>query len=140
MATPQESREQADDAVSAVPEPTVSSMRVMVRSNSAVVIAFIAVVVFLNWAQAVLIPITLSVFLSYALTPVVNWLRKHAKLPKPVGAAATLAIILGAVGWSLNSLQPEALDFLDIVPRATQKFSLAIRGDPKRASLFVFSR
>ena len=45
--------------------------------------------------------------------------------------AATLAIILGAVGWGLNSLQPEALDVLDIVPRAAQKFSIAIRGNPR---------
>jgi predicted PurR-regulated permease PerM len=126
MATPLEIPERTEE----VPAPTVSHMRVMARSNSTVVIAFIAVVVFLQWAQAVLIPITLSVFLSYALTPVVNWLRRHAKLPKAVGAAATLAILLGAVGWGLNSLQPEALDILDIVPRATQKFSLAIRGNP----------
>jgi predicted PurR-regulated permease PerM len=47
-----------------------------------------------------------------------------------VGAAATLAVILGAVGWGLNSLQPEALDVLDIVSRATQKFSIGIRGNP----------
>jgi predicted PurR-regulated permease PerM len=44
----------------------------------------------------------------------------------------TLAIILGAVGWGLNSLQPEALDVLDIVPRAAQKFSTAIRGNPRQ--------
>jgi predicted PurR-regulated permease PerM len=131
MATPQESSERPDADASGAPPPTVSGMRVMVRSNSTVVIAFIAIVVFLQWAQAVLIPITLSVFLSYALTPVVNWLRKHAKLPKAVGAAATLLLILGAVGWGLNSLQPEALDVLDIVPRATQKFSLAMRGNPR---------
>jgi predicted PurR-regulated permease PerM len=106
-------------------------MRVMIRSNAIVVIAVIAVVVFLHWAQAVLIPIVLSVFLSYALTPIVNWLRRRAKLPKAVGAAATLAIILGGIGWGLNSLQPEALDILDIVPRATQKFSLAFRGNPR---------
>ena len=102
----------------------------MVRSNAIVVLALIAVVVFLQWAQAVLIPITLSVFLSYALTPIVNWLQRKAQLPKSVGAAATLAVILGAVGWGLNSLQPEALDVLDIVSRATQKFSIAIRGNP----------
>jgi Predicted permease len=102
----------------------------MVRSNAIVVLALIAVVVFLQWAQAVLIPITLSVFLSYALTPIVNWLQRKAQLPKAVGAAATLAVILGAVGWGLNSLQPEALDVLDIVSRATQKFSIAIRGNP----------
>jgi hypothetical protein len=28
------------------------------------------------------------------LTPIVNWLQKRAQLPKAVGAAATLAIIL----------------------------------------------
>jgi hypothetical protein len=55
---------------------------------------------------------------------------KSAQLPKAVGAAATLAIILGAVGWGLNSLQPEALDVLDIVPRATQKLYIALRGNP----------
>jgi predicted PurR-regulated permease PerM len=120
-----------DAAASDIPTPTVSQAHVSARSTSIVVIAFIAVVLFLQWAQAVLIPITLSVFLSYALTPVVNWLSRHARLPKAVGAAATLAVLLGAIGWGLDSLQPEALDILDIVPRATQKFSLAIRGNPR---------
>ena len=106
-------------------------MSIMVRSNAIVVLALIALVVFLHWAQAVFIPITFSVFLSYSLKPIVNWLQRRAKLPKAVGAAATLAVILGAVGWGLNSLQPEALDVLDIVPRATEKFSIAIRGNPR---------
>ena len=109
----------------------------MVRSNAIVVLALIAVVVFLHWAQAVLIPITLSVFLSYSLKPIVNWLQRRAKLPKAVGAAATLAVILGAVGWGLNSLQPEALDVLDIVPRATEKFIIAIRGNPREPASAV---
>jgi len=120
-----------DDVTTYVPAPTVSHMSIMVRSNAMVVLAFIALVVFLHWAQAIFIPITFSVFLSYALTPIVNWLQKNAKLPKAVGAAATLAIILGALGWGLNSLQPEALDVLDIVSRATEKFSIAIHGNPR---------
>jgi predicted PurR-regulated permease PerM len=111
--------------------PPVSHTSVKVRGNAIVVLALIAVVAFLHWAQAVFIPITLAVFLSYALTPIVNWLQRKAKLPKAAGAAATLAVILGAVGWGLNSLQPEALDVLDIVPRATQKFSIALRGNPR---------
>jgi predicted PurR-regulated permease PerM len=119
------------DAPPAIPAPTVSNVSVMVRSNAIVVLTLIAVVVFLHWAQAVIIPITFAIFLSYALTPIVNWLRKRAKLPKVVGAAATLALILAALVWGLSSLQPEALDVLDIVPRATQKFSLAIRGNPR---------
>ena len=131
MATSPESPAQDDDAPTHVPARTVSHASIMVRSNAIVVLALIAVVVFLHWAQAVMIPITLSVFLSYALKPIVNWLQRKAKLPKVVGAAVTLTVILGAVGWALNSLQPEALDVLDIVPRATEKFSIAIRGNPR---------
>jgi predicted PurR-regulated permease PerM len=131
MATSPESPVRDDDAPTGVPARTVSHTSIMVRSNAIVVLALIAVVVFLHWAQAVLIPITLSVFLSYSLKPIVNWLERKAKLPKAVGAAATLAVILGAVGWGLNSLQPEALDVLDIVPRATEKFSIAIRANPR---------
>jgi predicted PurR-regulated permease PerM len=131
MATSPESPVRTDEEPTGAPAPTVSHTSARVRNNATLVLAVIALVVFLQWAQAVLIPITFSVFLSYALTPIVNWLKRKAKLPKAVGAAATLAIILGAVGWGLNSLQPEALDVLDIVPRAAQKFSIAIRGNPR---------
>ena len=131
MATSPESPLQENNAPPDVPARTVSHRSLLVRSNAIVVLALIAVVVFLHWAQAVLIPITFSVFLSYSLKPIVNWLERKTKLPKAVGAAATLAVILGAVGWGLNSLQPEALDVLDIVPRASQKFSIAIRGNPR---------
>ena len=130
MATSPEPPVQDDNTATGTPAPTAPHTSGRVRSHATFVLALIAVVVFLQWAQAVLIPITLSVFLSYALTPIVNWLQRKAKLPKAVGAAATLAVILGAVGWGLNSLQPEALDVLDIVSRATQKFSIAIRGNP----------
>jgi len=131
MATSPESPLQENNAPPDVPARTFSHRSLLVRSNAIVVLALIAVVVFLHWAQAVLIPITFSVFLSYSLKPIVNWLERKTKLPKAVGAAATLAVILGAVGWGLNSLQPEALDVLDIVPRATEKFSIAIRGNPR---------
>jgi predicted PurR-regulated permease PerM len=131
MAASPESPVPADDEPTDAPAPPVSHTSVRVRSNATLVLAVIAVVVFLQWAQAVLIPITFSIFLSYALTPIVNWLQRKARLPKALGAAATLAVILGAVGWGLNSLQPDALDVLDIVPRATEKFSIAIRGNPR---------
>ncbi|TMH01985.1 MAG: AI-2E family transporter, partial [Betaproteobacteria bacterium] len=132
MATTPETPEPAEDVTPYAPAPTVAHISVLRRSNAIVVLALIAVVVFLHWAQAVLIPITLSVFLTYALKPIVNWLERNAKLPKAIGAAVTLVVILGAMGWGLNSLQSEALDVLDIVPRATEKFSIAIRGNPRQ--------
>ena len=59
------------------------------------------------------------------------WLKRNAKLHKAIGAALTLALILGGLGIGLNSLQPEALNILDLVPRATQKISIALRGNPR---------
>jgi len=94
----------------------------------------LAVVVFVRWAHEVLIPITLAVMLSYALTPVVRWLKATAKLPEPLGAALTLVVIVGALGLGLTSLQPQALEIVDFVPRAVQKFNVAVRGAGSLAS------
>ena len=107
------------------------TMPIDVRSTSLAVLAVIALIVFLRWAQEVLIPITFAILLSYALTPVVNWLKKKAKLHKAVGAALTLMLLLGGLAYGLSVLQPEALDILDLVPRATQKVTIALRGAPR---------
>lgn len=98
-----------------------------VRSTSLAVLAFLAVIGFLYLAQAVFIPITVAVLMSYALTPVVDWLRRRARLPKVAGAALTLALVLAVVGFGINSLQSEAIQMLDIVPRAAAKFGQAVR-------------
>jgi predicted PurR-regulated permease PerM len=63
-------------------------MPIDVRSTSLALLAVIALIVFLNWAQAVLIPITFAVLLSYALTPVVDWLKRNVKLHKAIGVRA----------------------------------------------------
>jgi predicted PurR-regulated permease PerM len=106
------------------------AMPIDVRSTSLALLTFMASIAFLQWAQAVWIPITFAVLLSYALTPVVKWLKRIAKLPMAIGAALTLSVMVGALGVGLNSLQPEALNILDLVPRATHKFNVALRGNP----------
>ena len=107
--------------------PSVLQAPINVRSTSLAVLALIAVIGLLYWARAVFIPVTIAVLASYALTPVVDWLKERARLPKAVGAALTLALILIGLGFGLESLQPQAIQILDIVPRATQKFSTALR-------------
>jgi len=100
------------------------------RSTATTVLACLAVIVFLQWARAVLIPIAASVMLSYALTPIVRSLERRLKLPKSIGAAITLGAILAALGYGAASLQNEALDVLDLVPRAMQKLTAALRRSP----------
>jgi len=119
----------SDDETRDLSPPIVLAASIFARSNALWLLTLLAFIVFLRWAQAVLIPITFAVLFSYALTPVVDVLKRNAKLPKAVGAALTLALILGGVGAGLSSLRPEALDILGIVPRATQKISIALRAD-----------
>lgn len=111
--------------------PLMLRMPIDVRSTSLGVLALLAVIGFLSFAQAVFIPITVAVLTSYALTPVVDWMNRRGRVPKTVGAALTLALILGAIGFGLNSLQPKAVQILDIVPLATSKFSQAVRSAVK---------
>jgi len=107
--------------------PAVFQTPINVRSTSLAVLALIAVIGLLYSARAVFIPIAIAVLASYALTPVVDWLKQRARLPKAVGAAVTLTVILIGLGLGLQSLQPQAIQVLDIVPRATAKFSAALR-------------
>ena len=117
MSAPLQPPESGDEPPPAEPLPLTLVMPIDVRSTSLAVLALIAAIVFLHWAQAVLIPIVFAVLLSYALTPVVDWLKRRAKLHKAVGAALTLAALLGGLGAGLGSLRPEMIDILDLVPR-----------------------
>ncbi|MEO8346273.1 MAG: AI-2E family transporter [Betaproteobacteria bacterium] len=107
--------------------PSVLHSPVNVRSTSLAIMAFLSIIGFIYFARVVFIPIAIAVLASYALTPVVDWLKQSAKLPKAVGAALTIALILFGVGYGLQALQPEAIQILDIVPRATAKFNTALR-------------
>jgi len=116
----------ADAPPSARAAPVLQAS-INVRSTSLAVVALIAVIGLLYFARAVFIPIAIAVLASYALTPVVDWLKKKARLPKAVGAGLTLAFILVGLSFGLESLQPDAIQILDIVPRATDKLSTTLR-------------
>lgn len=97
------------------------------RSVSLAVLAIIAVVFTLHWAKAVLIPIALAVFLSYLLTPAVEWLKHRARLPGMLAAALVLAVVIGGIGAGLAALEPQAMELLDTVPKAARKLDRELR-------------
>jgi predicted PurR-regulated permease PerM len=98
------------------------------------VLVVMAAIVFLRWAEAIFIPVTLALLLSYALTPVVAWLKRRARLHEAVGAALVLATILAALGFGFVALREDALDLLDTVPRAVQKLSSSLRATGQESS------
>ena len=120
----------ADARVPDVPSPDPEEparVGFVIRNKPLMALTVMASVVFLRWAQDVFIPITLAVLLSYALTPPVAWLDKRLRVPKVIGAGLLLAAIIAACGVGLRALQPQAVNLVDIIPRATQKMSRAFR-------------
>src|SRR5690349_17369823 len=96
------------------------------RYSGVALLTIMALIVFLHWAHAVFIPIACSMLLSYALTPVVNWLKRRLGLHKALGAAITLTAVVGLLFVGLVSLQGQALNVIDTVPPAIEKLTSAL--------------
>ena len=96
------------------------------RGGALVLVAVIVTIVLLKWAAAVFIPLVLALLISYALAPLVDRLAKIA-IPRALSAAVLLLAIVGGAGYSAWSLRDEAVDVLDTLPEAVQKFQEAAR-------------
>src|SRR5687767_12683583 len=95
---------QPSDAASGGPEPLVIRMPVDIRNVALSVIAVILSVLFLQYAQAVLIPVVIGMLTFYALDPIVDRIQK-AGVPRVLGAALVLAALLGATGYGVWTLR-----------------------------------
>lgn len=94
---------------------------VSVRSASLVILASIATIYFINWAQAVLLPLMVAVLISYALDPLVSTLER-LRLPRALSAAIVMITLLGAIAAASMPLQSETVAMLDKIPVAINKF------------------
>lgn len=108
------------------PERVLLHMPVDIRSVSLVVLAGLACLFMLHWAQAVFIPVMLSLLFSYALSPMVNWME-HNRVPRWLGAAVLLLAIFGSLGAAAYSLSDQAAKLVEALPTAVQKLRQAVK-------------
>lgn len=108
-------------AVTNDPDPSASRIRTEAHSVPLILLTVFAVIFILDWAQAVFIPLVLGVVVSYALSPLVTQLHKW-HVPRTVGAAALLLLIVGGVGSMAYSLHDETVSMIETLPDAAQKF------------------
>jgi predicted PurR-regulated permease PerM len=101
------------------------------RSVGLSVLAFIAVLVLLKYAQDVFIPLVLAGLLFYALDPVVYRLHRW-RVPRVVGSALVLLILIGGVAWTTYSVRGEALRVVEDLPKAARNLRTALR--PRRGA------
>ncbi len=111
-------------------ERVLLHMPVDVRSAAMIVLAVLGCVFTLRWAEAVFIPLMVSLLATYALAPVVNRLERW-HVPRWIGAGVLMLAILGAVGWTGYSLSASASELVDSLPVAAQKLSLALRANSR---------
>src|SRR6478736_2078696 len=111
---------QAPAQAGAEPEPLVIRMPIDVRSASLTVLAVATGLLFLQYAQSVLIPIVLGILISYALAPFVTALARY-RVPRPLGAATAVALIIATLATGSYTLRDEVIAIVANVPVAAQR-------------------
>jgi predicted PurR-regulated permease PerM len=117
-------------------EPLTIRMPVDIRSAAVTVLAGLAIVLALQYAQAMIIPIVLAVLISYALEPVVAWMARW-HVPRPLAAAVVLLVLTSSGGWMLYSLRSEATAIVEQLPRAAKRLRQIVENDRPAGSTAI---
>lgn len=115
--TPVESQDSKSGSEPAAP---VWKSPVKVRDAALVVLATIATVYFIDWAEAILLPLVVAVLVSYALDPLVSALER-LRIPRAIGAGIVVLSLIALAAAASIPLQREAMAMLDKIPLAAQQ-------------------
>ena len=119
--------EPADNQPTPIAQPvTELPMPIGIRSLSLAILAVLAGLFVLHWAKAVFIPFMLGLVFSYALSPIVNWMESR-RIPRALGAGILMLSLLAAMGTTTYALSDEAVQLLESLPAAAQKFKQTIK-------------
>jgi predicted PurR-regulated permease PerM len=116
--------EAAPESIDLVAEPGAILPNVVpgyLRASTALgVMAVIALVAALYFARAFFVPLLIGMLASYALHPLVDWLKEW-HVPRTVGAALVLAALVGGLSWMAFSLRDDAAAMFVKLPEAARK-------------------
>jgi predicted PurR-regulated permease PerM len=91
-----------------------------VRTSALVVIALVLVLAGIRFAEAFFIPLVISIFLSYALSPLVARLEAW-RVPRALGAALVMLVFVALCGAAVYRAGSDAVDLLELLPQAVEK-------------------
>ena len=124
-ATTESMQEQGTQAAAApAPEETPPAAPEERRSTPTslgiAILATIAVVAALYLARAFFVPLLLGILGSYALAPLVDWLRARG-IPRAAGAALVLGALVAGASWATFSMGDDAASMVEKLPEAARK-------------------
>jgi predicted PurR-regulated permease PerM len=91
-----------------------------VRTSALVLIALVLILAAVRFAEAFFIPLVISVFLSYALSPLVARLEAW-RVPRALGAAFVVLAFVALCGAAVYRAGSDAVDLLELLPQAVEK-------------------
>ncbi len=94
------------------------------QTTALVVIALVVVLVAIRMAAAFFIPLVVSVFLSYTLSPLVARLQAW-RVPRVVGATVVMSIFVTLCAAAVYRAGSDAADLLELLPQAVEKVRLS---------------
>jgi predicted PurR-regulated permease PerM len=99
---------------------TVAQSPIDIRSAALTILAVIAVILVLRYAQPMLIPVVLGVLINYALDPVVGMFER-IRIPRALGAAVVLSLLVAVGGVMVYGLSGQAAAIIDQLPAAARR-------------------
>jgi predicted PurR-regulated permease PerM len=102
------------------PAPVVVDAPVGVTSLTLTVLTTIAVIVTLQYMQAVLVPLVIGILVAYGLEPFVAALRR-LQIRRSIAAGIVLTVLLGVLGVGVYALSGQALQIVAQIPQAAQR-------------------
>jgi predicted PurR-regulated permease PerM len=117
-------------AVTGEPATPATAERSRRRRNIGVtILATAAIIWLLQFMQSILIPFVVSGLLFYALDAPVDALQR-LKVPRVIGAAAMLLVVVAGVGGLAYSLQTQAMTVIDQLPSGARRLATALDRKP----------
>ena len=103
------------------------------RGTAPIIVATIATIFALYWAQRFFIPLFLGLILAVTLNPLVKFFER-LKIPRFAGTTLVMAALLCGMGAATLSLRTQVEGILDQIPDAAAKLSAALRDMASQAN------
>jgi len=89
------------------------------------IIATVAVIFALDWAQSFVISLLLGILFAYTLNPLVVWLEQ-IRVPRALGSSVVMLGVVSALALGSYSLRGQVQTIIDQLPEAASKLSAGL--------------
>jgi predicted PurR-regulated permease PerM len=107
-----------------------------IRSAALTILTILALILVLQYAHAVVIPIVLGVLISYALTPVVKLVGRTG-LPRPLAAGVVLLALTTGLGILAYSLRGQVTSIIEDLPQAARRIRQSVERERPAAGAAI---